>query len=1200
MLVFLNVQLKSIAKVTDATKLFKNIVSSGVANNLAFRNALAGLDVQTKINIVSQSTLNKTQMVGALASSGLTKEELKDAVAKLDTSIAANTLAASQTAATTSTLGLGTAIKGLRIKLQELVMANPILLAITAAIIAIGAAFKYMEYEGKALERQQEKLEDALSAYEDVKSELENINSELDENKKKISELEAKPKLTYAEKGQLEELKQITEQLELQKEISEWNLANKQKDAAMEAVGYVNTKYNLGDSNVKDVDALISDVLAENYRNFEAATNNDVTDAEYLAARYKAMLDKTEGLRKEAKELLNNDEIFPEDIGMAEYDVETYEGFTEELKTEINDMLSSLMEQKANIQDYYDTIKDTPYEDMSTDARKCYDTMQQINASMQTLYYGLGNNRLNSEVIDGIFNTEGIEVTKEKLVEMAQAGTLNPMTIAGYENLADAILNSNLIADEGCGLFETLCNEIYASAEASTEAAQSMSKAFSKSAMIDSINALSDGFDIIDKIYSDVKDKDVFDFTNLDSKKFQEAFGDLGVEYENFIEKVSESPNDINACQQAFNDLVSKYLEASGVLDNLNEENAKVTASMLELMGITNAQELVDDALLRKKAELVSETDEYTNAIKRYTDAVNESVTATDEEKQKLDEKKQSILEEIAVGGELEQQISQITLQKILANENALNTTNDIDAIYSLAQTAGFGAEALKDLIDARAFLMEAEASGDVDQINEAKEAIRRIVSVEQQKLANYSQYTGTAPSNKAKDVSTTGSGIDTYLEEYKHKLEELQTMLDQELINEKEFYEQSDTLLNEYLKDTPAHMQKYADEISNAEKTLRGNWISSFGYEKSQLEKELSDNALVQWQYYEQLSELAEKYYNTEGASYGKFADEYEEITREIKEGQEKLWNDIFGEINTQLDGLQSACETVRDAVTEYSENGSLSIDTMQKLISLEPQYMAMLFDENGQLQLNAEAYERLAKTKLEEMKVDLAYQALNTINGLENEAQAVELLTGKYAELRDTSLGAVEAMLQLAVAEAHERGEKQGQAADMMMQVYQNQKNVIDMTDFSLPSLTNSDKDKEEKKFLKTFDWIGTLLEKISDKTSKLIDKVDKFYSWQKKNSMINRAVKATDREISQNERAYQAYMKKANSVGLSASYVNKIQNGSLSIEDITNESLSDKIDEYQDWYDKAYTPFINVLYRKNSLQNQNGSDMQTAFCM
>ncbi|MDE7207985.1 MAG: hypothetical protein K2N90_12675, partial [Lachnospiraceae bacterium] len=351
------------------------------------------------------------------------------------------------------------------------------------------------------------------------------------------------------------------------------------------------------------------------------------------------------------------------------------------------------------------------------------------------------------------------------------------------------------------------------------------------------------------------------------------------------------------------------------------------------------------------------------------------------------------------------------------------------------------------------------------------------------------------------------------------------------------------------------------------------------------QLEKDLSDSTLVWWQYYEQLSELAEKYYNTEGASYGKFAEEYDEITREIKEGQEKLWDDIFSEVNSQLDSLQSACETVRDAIAEYSENGSLSIDTMQKLIALEPQYMAMLFDENGQLQLNAEAYGRLAKTKLEELKIDLAGQALNTINSLQSEAQAVEMLTGKYAELRDTGAGAIEQQLRDAVGEAYGRGEQQGKAAEMVLQAYVNQKKVLDAADLSSLSLTTEQKDNEADRFLKTFDWIGTLLERISDKTSKLIDKVNKFYSWQKKNSMINRAVKSADREISQNQLAYQAYMKKANAAGLELNYVRKVQNGTLSVEDITDENLSNRIDTYKEWYDKAQACLdtIEDLYDK-----------------
>ncbi|MDE7476332.1 MAG: hypothetical protein K2M91_00015 [Lachnospiraceae bacterium] len=115
--------------------------------------------------------------------------------------------------------------------------------------------------------------------------------------------------------------------------------------------------------------------------------------------------------------------------------------------------------------------------------------------------------------------------------------------------------------------------------------------------------------------------------------------------------------------------------------------------------------------------------------------------------------------------------------------------------------------------------------------------------------------------------------------------------------------------------------------------------------------------------------------------------------------------------------------------------------------------------------------------------------------------------------------------------------------------------------------------DKDeKEEKETEKTFDWIATLLERISTKVSKLTNKIDKFYNWQKKNLMINRTVTANNDQITHEQNAYQVYMRKAKSVKLSSSYIKKIQNGTLNIETIKDEQLIDKIEKYQEWYEKA----------------------------
>ncbi len=993
------------------------------------------------------------------------------------------------------------------------------------------------------VEKANDAMDNAISAYSSAKSNLDSINSELDENMQKISELESKDKLTYAEKGQLDELKAITQELLLQQSINEKRADKASKEAADKTVDAYNKQYGKYDISKEGVDKRFE------YSDFPTPqSEDDITGniASYISIN-KAKED-AENRRRDALES-------GLDVTSIDEEIQDYIDAAAEYSAQLDSSISDLQEKRLALEDEYRQAVENKQngEDVATSETKIIDTYDAITNDLKVIYGYTNPNEWNSIEFSEIFNTDGIEKSRQELISMYQSGELSSEEmLKQFPKLSNAIKESELIAGEGSDVFKEFYNEIAASAEAGEKAADGtnkMSKAFSKSAMIDSVNALSDGFDAIHRVYSDIQDDGTFDFSLLDSKNFKETFSDLDTEYNAFIGKIASSPNDIKGCQDAFNNLISKWIESKGVLQNLTQENAQVTASMLQNMGVANAQELVDSTLIRKKYQLLTASKEYIEAS---------------------DEVKQAMFDESIAGETLEQAVSQISLQRQIANVNALDTSADVDAIYSLAQAAGFSAESLYHLAEARAFLMEAEESGDTDQINEAKEGIRRIVALEQQKLASYSQYTG--PSNKQNNVSPSGAGKDTHLEEYRQKLEELQTMLDRELINEKEFYGQSDALLNDYLKDTPAHLQKYADEISSAEKTLRGNWISSFGYEKSQLEKDLSDSTLVQWQYYERLSELAQQYYNTEGASYGKFADEYGEITQEIKDGQEKLWDDIFSEVNSQLDGLQSACETVRDAVAEYSENGSLSIDTMQKLIALEPQYMAMLFDENGQLQLNAQAYERLAKTKLEELKIDLAGQALNTINSLQSEAQAVEMLTGKYAELRDTGAGAIEQQLQDAVAEAYGRGEQQGKAAEMVLQAYVNQKKVLDAADLSSLNITAEQKDSDADRFLKTFDWIGTLLKKISDSTSKLIDKADRFYSWQKKNSMINRAVKSANREISQNELAYQTYMKKANSVGLGLNYVRKVQDGTLSVEDVTDENTANKIEKYQEWYDKA----------------------------
>lgn len=68
--------------------------------------------------------------------------------------------------------------------------------------------------------------------------------------------------------------------------------------------------------------------------------------------------------------------------------------------------------------------------------------------------------------ISNIFNTKGIETTKDELITMAASGELTPEIISGYEHLNEAIQNSELFLENGQTAAEAFCDEIYGCVDA--------------------------------------------------------------------------------------------------------------------------------------------------------------------------------------------------------------------------------------------------------------------------------------------------------------------------------------------------------------------------------------------------------------------------------------------------------------------------------------------------------------------------------------------------------------------------------------------------------------------------------------------------------------------------------------------------------------------------------------------------------------
>lgn len=86
---------------------------------------------------------------------------------------------------------------------------------------------------------------------------------------------------------------------------------------------------------------------------------------------------------------------------------------------------------------------------------------------------------------------------------------------------------------------------------------------------------------------------------------------------------------------------------------------------------------------------------------------------------------------------------------------------------------------------------------------------------------------------------------------------------------------------------------------------------------------------------------------------------------------------DDVVSECNDAVDGIQNVYTTLTDAAKEYASTGTLSVDSLQSILSLSPKYLDFLLDENGQLLVNKQAIQNVIAARTEELAVEnaLAY---------------------------------------------------------------------------------------------------------------------------------------------------------------------------------------------------------------------------------
>lgn len=205
---------------------------------------------------------------------------------------------------------------------------------------------------------------------------------------------------------------------------------------------------------------------------------------------------------------------------------------------------------------------------------------------------------------------------------------------------------------------------------------------------LDGVQNVAGNLKTLMEVYDDVQDGEEFDWSSiLNNDDFEAVFSSAGEAYDNFIKTVTKNPDDINACQKAFDDLATSLIVNSGIWDNLTAETEKATVAMLEENGVVNAAELVAARLALQEEWLALTKDNAAMAGKKLSETTWEEIA--------------SILSEGNASDTTAGYLTALAISKMDVNSITIDTTDDVNQIVAIANAAGASTAYIQALANA-------------------------------------------------------------------------------------------------------------------------------------------------------------------------------------------------------------------------------------------------------------------------------------------------------------------------------------------------------------------------------------------------------------------------------------------------------------------------------------------------------------------
>lgn len=851
-------------------------------------------------------------------------------------------------------------------------------LSVTAVVIGLVSALGSAH---KTLEDLEEEFDGFNSKLSETESQLESLNAELEKTSERIKELSGQGSLSFIEQEELANLKAQSEELQRQIDLTELLRKSQQKDVNKSASGlidkYNNTGVNSGLTTGEKAGswakkgaigtsiggAVIGTALASAGSGAAAGAAAGTTVAPIIGTIIGAIVGVIAGaivggvaggisgafeekVGASVDNMRENYEKLQKDYEQAQnkYESKQSDGNYEKMQKaqeKLTEYESAMGERLTQLKQYADSI------DIETATAEQLAEKIAVNDQLDKWAIQSGGDGAKSNAIGRIFGEEAsdqLNLVKKQLTDVIQ--TTEGIEDLGDINISDMFANEveftqfkSRIDDLGVSLTD-IKYYFYDLREAEKEALENVNIYDT----VKQVATLEDNIDSLKNAMSEFNENGIVSGNTLvELSEMVSGIEDIDDEWSHFVNTVGSGISTFEEASEATKELLEQIVLSKLSQGKLEIEEYIALIGQLSNLGVVDAKGFVDSMQIQATLENIS--DEWVNGSAKVYDGINK------------DGKKEAGVFK-STGTNSKGEVVTLNDEELKDYAETYFATGADD--YGLYINTGLNVDEktgqdavdnMQDWLDDNPVKIYADLEGE-----ELENALDALISKWETEMGI------TLPedtkkelidlSNKAKQAENNYENVKQQQGVYEEELKKAQEIKDDFELKKKEY--------------------GYEDFSSSQ--------YSSYVQGGYRFYKNKETGEIIDPEIYSELEALEKKVQeadanlevNPDVESAKKAAEDaktaFEDKLKEL--GYSTIEIELI-EKNQLLDDIQSVYDTLKSAQKEYREEGYLTVDTMQALFSLDAKYLALLFDENGQLNLNEDALYRVAEAKATDMVI-------------------------------------------------------------------------------------------------------------------------------------------------------------------------------------------------------------------------------------